>query len=137
MWEWQPSGKHCAGAPLPKRELMETSQLATQFCSKWAGRSLVFVGDSIQAQFFTSFVHQVGFVKSVANTSSACCAMMYGGGSHECDLTVTLCGGAVRARFLRNHFLYLDRARSTSTAARRWLVTTQAERPCVDARSDR
>ena len=124
MYEWAPAGPHC-DAGLPSRSadgrLPPTSALSAKFCEHYAGRSFLFVGDSIQGQFFSSFVHQVGYIRAVYNnTVNDCCKYMYSGGAHECDVTAILCTDEpqtrVRVRFLRNAYLYLNPA--TNAAGR-------------------
>ncbi len=105
-YDWRPTGPGCQAMPQASME-----QLRAAWCEKFAGRKIVFVGDSIQGQFFSSFAHQVGYVSSAVNASSQCCKMMFGGGSHECDLTAKLCSHGpqgVRVRYIRNAYLYLS-----------------------------
>lgn len=114
LWDWKPEGDGCDALPAASFD-----QLRVAFCDKFAGRSILFVGDSIQGQFFSSFAHQVGYVDSKVGANS-CCKMMLGGGAHECDVTATLCskakGRGVRVRYLRNAYLYLEKV--TNAAGR-------------------
>lgn len=107
---WQPAGEDCAGLGGPSASLL-FPELKRAFCARFAGKKLLFVGDSTQGQHFTSFVHSVGVTSSWWSRPTPC----YHGWkiplrseTDAFDVTVQLCGGAVEARNIRNEHLLLN-----------------------------
>ena len=108
-YTWTPRGPGCERFHLPSLQ-----ELTSKFCSRWQNRTLLFVGDSHQAQMFTSFVHMVGFTASTYSTKDVCWKYKRAGagsGAQEVDQRVTLCAEGplgVLAIFRRNEALLLD-----------------------------
>ena len=118
LFTWEPEGDGCADLRKHRSVLPDLAALACAFCSRWAGRSILFVGDSVQGELFHSFAHVLGAVSSLApptgQVNEACRAWVEGSG-YESDLTVDLCEAgerAVHARFVRNEMLWLDNERN-------------------------
>ena len=111
-FEWQPEGAGC-NAILRSSKLPSREELVGEFCKRWSGQTILFVGDSISATSFTSFAHLVGFINTTSNSKNPCYRRkkLYGpagAGAQEIDLTVQLCEpapGGVLAKFLRNEDL--------------------------------
>ena len=86
--------------------------LAAAFCNKYHGHSILFVGDSISGQMFTSFVHLLG-AHSVEDRERNASCRRYGhaGGAHEVHIDAQVCARFCRratARFIRNEYLSLE-----------------------------
>ena len=64
-----------------------------------AGRSLLFVGDSLSMQMFLSFLFQV------ANPTELQVALRHASDDFKASKPISLCGGAARAHFVRNDWL--------------------------------
>jgi hypothetical protein len=93
------------------------TELVPQFCRRWRNKTILFVGDSHSAEMFTSFVHSVGFLSSMYNTSDICWkrktsyGIKAGRGAQEIDQVVRLCEAAPHgplAVFKRNEALLVD-----------------------------
>lgn len=137
LQSWEPQGEGCDALRKGRRRLPGLRVLAHAFCAKHAGKSVLFVGDSVQGQFFISFIMALGVWSSEPQmgrgrgwpAAGAEGASAAGRGAppscakdarylaslatvHEFNMDVTLCGSgaaAVRARFIRNELLWLDR----------------------------
>ena len=107
QYHWAPEGRGCHALRHDQPRLPSVNELATSFCRQHANTSILFVGDSIQGQLFTTFAHLMGYVEVVEGFSNPCYAFKYPRGAHEVDVTARLCGGSVTARFLRNEVLLL------------------------------
>ena len=116
QYRWVPEGRGCQALRHGRGELPPTEELADAFCSRYANKSVLFVGDSIQGQLFTTFAHMVGFVsRTVENFSNPCYKWKEEKGAHEIDVTARLCRAddrGVTARFLRNEFLSIGKPRT-------------------------
>jgi len=116
-YRWQPEGTGCADLFGSASEVPPREDLVRDFCARWRGRSILFVGDSTSATAFASFAHLVGIVNTSYNTANPCYHRKTsygpaGKGSQEIDLKVQLCEaapGGVRATFLRNEDIELKR----------------------------
>lgn len=122
-FRWQPEGKGCAALLKNNTVLPDQATLAHAFCSRWAGRSVLFVGDSVQAAAFHSFAHIVDgrYVPSPLNENAPCNALADGSG-YDADLTAELCvdnapDRRVHARYIRNELLWLNRSRNAAGRA--------------------
>ena len=132
LYEWMPLGTGCAELRKQRHALPSMGVLACAFCKRWAGKSILFVGDESQAQFFQSFAHIVGGAahsydirdsrigqsapRGVFDDENRACRRADGS---VVDVEMTLCArgeSGVRIRFIRNELLDLDNARN---AARR------------------
>ena len=94
-----------------------TLELAERFCSVYANKTILFVGDSISGQMFTSFAHMTGVHGSVfvppQSSKTACYAKAESGAAHEVVLMARTCAKfdlVVNARFSRNEYLWFDPA---------------------------
>ncbi|KAJ1461522.1 P-loop containing nucleoside triphosphate hydrolase protein [Pelagophyceae sp. CCMP2097] len=86
---------------------------AAAFCAAFDGSRVLFVGDSLNGQMFTSMVHLLGAHKGVQNEDGLRCADVDDAGPHEIALRADVCarfGGNVSVQFLRNEFLTVDAA---------------------------
>ena len=118
-YEWsRTQGPGCEALNRGRSEPPSLEHLAKAFCEKWRGRRLLFVGDSQQAEIYTSFVQLVGLVNTTYNTKNPCYLrkLHYGAvgrGSQEIDVQAQLCEsapGGVVASFKRNEALHVDKA---------------------------
>ena len=108
-------GHGCATLNHNRIEPPTADRLSASFCRRWQGRTLLFVGDSQQAELFTSFAQLVGIVNTTYTTTSRCFARKrkygaVGRGSQEVDVQVRLCSpapGGVLAIFKRNEGLFM------------------------------
>ena len=94
-----------------------TLELAERFCRVYANKTILFVGDSISGQMFTSFAHMTGVHGSVfvppPSSKTACYAKAESGAAHEVVLMARTCAKfdlVVNARFSRNEYLWFDPA---------------------------
>ena len=86
-WHWHSPDPPCA--------VDHTSS----WCSVLAGRSVLFVGDSLSMQMFLSFLFQV------ANREELPAALRHAADDFKASKPISLCGGAARAHFVRNDWL--------------------------------
>ena len=127
----QPDGDGCSALRKGSASLPDFAALACAFCSRWAGKTILFVGDSTQMQFFDSFSNILGGVTSsgpplrarASNPGHACRERAERGrfGGYDADVETTLCEAGergVRARFIRNELLWLDKARNNAAGQR-------------------
>ena len=117
QYHWAPEGRGCHALRHDQPRLPSVDELAASFCRQHANTSILFVGDSIQGQLFTTFAHLMGYVEVVEGFSNPCYAFKYPKGAHEVDVTARLCGGSVTARFLRNEVLLLKACRENDSPA--------------------
>lgn len=114
--EWIPEGEGCSALRKGRERLPEIAQLACAFCTRRAGQSVLFVGDSVQGEMFLAFASILGVRSIHVNAGNTACREVAprGSGKTELDVTVELCGGSsaapVRARFIRNEMVVLDEA---------------------------
>lgn len=111
-WFWhcpeQPKAGKLSWVPQQIDINLTSLQLRSKFCSMIPGKIILFVGDSITGQMFSSFVHLLGIggdVQQLGNFSSL--------QAHEIGLTTTTCanfldGDFVNVSFIRNEYLSLD-----------------------------
>jgi hypothetical protein len=118
LFHWEPLGPGCDSLRKGRSQLPELSALSCAFCRAWAGRRVLFVGDSVQGAMFHSLAHILGVRQRAAPTRGAnreCQAWSEGSG-YEADVTALLCPDSglapVRARFIRNECLWLDANRN-------------------------
>lgn len=118
---WVPNGDGCDSLKKGRAHLPSLRTLGQAFCARHAGRTVLFVGDSVQGQFFTSFVSALGVWHSEHQMRQPLrkCAkdrrwMNDLAAIHEFNLDMNLCSPdptkTVRARFIRNELLWLDSA---------------------------
>ena len=62
LHEWAPEGSGCAALHKDQPALPELGALACAFCAMHAGRSVLFVGDSVQGELFLAFASILGVV---------------------------------------------------------------------------
>ena len=86
-WHWHSPDPPCA--------VDHTSS----WCSVLAGRSLLFIGDSLSMQMFLSFLFQV------ADRTELPAALRHAGDDFKASKPIPLCGGTARAHFVRNDWL--------------------------------
>lgn len=126
-YAWEPHGEGCEQLRKHRHRMPPLSVLARAFCAAHAGRSVLFIGDSIQGQLFTSFVLAAGVFHSepqIHPRSSGVrpprCAQdrhyLTGlAAIHEFNLDMRIChpdpARGVRARFIRNEPLWPDGAK--------------------------
>ena len=139
MQAWHPEGDGCDALRKGRRHVPSLRTLAASFCQRHAGRTVLFVGDSVQRQLASSFAMAVGVyasrpqlparITADTRTSSAAAApqclkdrryLASLARMHEFNLHMSACGTgsrAVHVRFIRNEAVRLDgRARSTASA---------------------
>jgi len=118
---WHPKGPGCEHLPPPKR--LNFPPLSQAFCDAFAGKRLLFVGDSVQAEFFTSFVNNFGLVRARQEPRAREGWICHEGNDyfrdvrnpHELDMVAELCPvagggtGRVVARYLRNEHILIDK----------------------------
>ena len=93
-------------------------RLAEAFCHRFDGITVLFVGDSISGQMFTSFVHLLGSHETVDHSAAEPCGRYHHpGGSHEISISARVCSRycavaplGISARFVRNEHLMLSAA---------------------------
>ena len=114
QYSWQPNCSHLLqGSSLPSY-----SQLRREFCSVFRGRSILFVGDSLSGQFFSSFISIFGVQwATVNNASENGCYLGFSAtnfwkevlnNAHEIDAEARICKSGeldVKVRFMRNDWL--------------------------------
>ena len=121
MQEWQPRGEGCDALRKGRPRLPSLRPLAAAFCQRYAGRSVLFVGDSVQGQLFVSFAMALGVfgterqMVGVTRDRLRCAKDRHYLSSlenvHEFYLNMRLCASGaagVRATFVRNELLWLD-----------------------------
>ena len=116
---WEPDGEGCDDLKKGRKRLPSLKVLAKAFCQRRAGRSVLFVGDSVQGQFFVSFAMALGVYSSepqLNRTRIPTCAkdakyLASLATVHEFHMDMQLCAPGpqgIRARFIRNEMLSLS-----------------------------
>ena len=73
LHEWMPEGDGCNGLLKGRPILPDLSALACSFCTRHAGRRVLFVGDSVQGEFFLAFSAILGIVNTQVNGGNEGC----------------------------------------------------------------
>ena len=126
-WRWEPAIGDAGCNALRKQyaRLPHVKVLVQAFCEQHAGVNILFVGDSIQGQLFTSFAsifaennHGTPHdLRAHGNRWEKCRIQKdYKLFPHEIDHSVTLCAGRVRLRFIRNEWLTYSAAKTQRRA---------------------
>ena len=113
LQQWVPDGKGCAALRKQHDVLPDVGALACAFCARHAGRSVLFVGDSVQGELFLAFASILGVVHAKPNQGQEGCRKVAprGSGPTELDVSIQACGEgeqSVTVRFIRNELLSLD-----------------------------
>ena len=113
LHQWVPEGHGCSSLRKGREALPELSALACAFCARHAGRTVLFVGDSVQGELFLSFASILDALHVTVNPGNQACRKVAprGSGPREVDVSITVCGDgerAITARFIRNERLWLD-----------------------------
>jgi hypothetical protein len=113
LFEWAPEGSGCAALRKRGDLLPDHGALACAFCARHAGRSVLFVGDSVQGELFLAFASILGVRRHHVNPGNEGCRRVApkGSGRDELDVTLQVCGEGERevtVRFIRNELLWLD-----------------------------
>lgn len=90
---------------------LTSSELKRAFCSAAKGKNILFVGDSITGQTYTSFVHLLGLADSRPLLPYEGFSLPHRN-SHEIFMTAKTCARGeetVNATYIRNEFLNLDK----------------------------
>ena len=117
LQEWQPDGEGCDALRKQEARLPELGALACAFCERYAGHTILFVGDSVQGELFLAFVSILGVARIRVNSGNDACRRVAprGSGPMELDVSVEVCDGAaatMTVRFIRNELLWLDAERN-------------------------
>ena len=101
-WESACAARHRVGA-YPTTGRWDAA--ARAFCTQFDGAHVLFVGDSVQGQMFTSFLHLLGAHRGSVVDGGKC---GFTGGSHEVLIRAAACSHFstnVTAQFIRNDLL--------------------------------
>ena len=120
LHQWRPEGNGCEALHKQQERLPDVGALACAFCARYVGRSILFVGDSVQGELFLAFASILGIVRAKPNSGQEGCRKVAprGSGQDELDVSIETCGEAEQAvtvRFIRNEMLWLDNERNART----------------------
>ena len=62
LQQWVPQGNGCASLRKHHGSLPDVGVLSCAFCSRYAGRTVLFVGDSVQGELFLAFASILGVI---------------------------------------------------------------------------
>ena len=114
LHEWTPDGRGCDALRKGNHALPEFDALACSFCALNAGRTVVFVGDSVQGELFLAFASILGARSPRVNPGNEGCRRVAPRGSGKAELDMSMevpCssdGAVITLRFIRNELLWLD-----------------------------
>ena len=113
LQQWVPQGNGCASLRKHQGSLPDVGVLSCAFCSRYAGRTVLFVGDSVQGELFLAFASILGVISAMANPGQEGCRRVAprGSGPAELDVSIEACKEGpqgVTVRFIRNELLWLD-----------------------------
>ena len=135
LQHWEPSGDGCSALRKGRDSLPSLQTLGAAFCRRHAGKTVLFVGDSVQGQLASSFASALGVWKSEPQMRQPMprCAKDRGylhslSKIHEFNLEMLLCAAdresGVRVLFIRNELLWLGSG--SPSQARRAAATAAA-----------